>query len=161
MEISIHNRQLMFNEAVSRAPDGLPLGADALHRVGVRRRRSGSTRAAGRRGSLVHQLDQPVQRGAPVGQASRLAAIAGVTFGCCGPSAPPRWGGTSRTSGSTGSCGRAVFAQILDLADRKGMSIRWGIRGFTMGVDIDGARELEQTGLFRSTGKGLGVWTMR
>ena len=38
--------------------------------------------------------------------------------------------------------GRAVFARILDLADRKGMSIRWGSRGFTMGVDIGGAREL-------------------
>ena len=38
--------------------------------------------------------------------------------------------------------GRAVFSRILDLADRKGMSIRWGYRGFTMGVDIGGAREL-------------------
>lgn len=89
--------------------------------------------------------------------------------------------------------GRAVFARILDLAERKGMSISWGVRGFTMGVDIGGARELVcyayppasqrgqrgqvlypqygkrvptevgeqlseeavQTGLFRSTGKGL------
>ena len=36
--------------------------------------------------------------------------------------------------------GRAVFARILDLADRKGMSIRWGTRGFSMGVDIGGTR---------------------
>ena len=38
--------------------------------------------------------------------------------------------------------GRAVFARILDLADRKGMSISWGYKGFTIGVDIGGAREL-------------------
>ena len=38
--------------------------------------------------------------------------------------------------------GRTVFARILDLADRKSMSINWGYRGFSTGVDIGGAREL-------------------
>ena len=38
--------------------------------------------------------------------------------------------------------GRAVFTRLLDLADRKGMSISWGYKGFTIGVDIGGAREL-------------------
>ena len=38
--------------------------------------------------------------------------------------------------------GRAVFARILDLADYKGMSIGWGTKGFSMGVDIGGAREI-------------------
>ena len=36
--------------------------------------------------------------------------------------------------------GRAVFSRILDLARRKSMSIRWGTRGFSVGVDVDGAR---------------------
>ena len=36
--------------------------------------------------------------------------------------------------------GRAVFARILDLADRKGMSVRWGIKGFSMGVEVSGTR---------------------
>ena len=38
--------------------------------------------------------------------------------------------------------GKAVYTRILDLADRKGMSIRWGAKGFTIGVDVGGAREL-------------------
>ena len=58
----------------------------------------------------------------------------------------------SRTVGSRRKCrkteflescdehGRAVFARILDLADRKGMSVRWGIKGFTMGVEVSGTR---------------------
>ena len=36
--------------------------------------------------------------------------------------------------------GRTVFSRILDLADRKGMGVRWGTSGFSMGVDIDGTR---------------------
>ena len=36
--------------------------------------------------------------------------------------------------------GKAVFARILDLADREGMSIRWGTSGFSMGVDVDETR---------------------
>ena len=36
--------------------------------------------------------------------------------------------------------GRAVFSRILDLADRKGMGVRWGTSGFSMGVDVDGTR---------------------
>ena len=36
--------------------------------------------------------------------------------------------------------GRAVFARILDLADRKGMSTRWGTKGFSMGVDLGSTR---------------------
>ena len=38
--------------------------------------------------------------------------------------------------------GRAVFARILDLADREGMSTRWGTRGFSMGVDLGGTRAI-------------------
>lgn len=36
--------------------------------------------------------------------------------------------------------GRAVFPQILDLARRKSMSVRWGTRGFSVGVDADAGR---------------------
>ena len=36
--------------------------------------------------------------------------------------------------------GKAVFSRILDLARRKSMSIRWGTRGFSVGVDADGSR---------------------
>lgn len=36
--------------------------------------------------------------------------------------------------------GKAVFSRILDLARRRSMSIRWGTRGFSLGVDVDGAR---------------------
>ena len=36
--------------------------------------------------------------------------------------------------------GRTVFSKILDLADRKSMGIRWGVSGFSMGVDVDGTR---------------------
>ncbi len=36
--------------------------------------------------------------------------------------------------------GRAVFTRILALADREGMSTRWGTRGFSMGVEIGGTR---------------------
>ena len=36
--------------------------------------------------------------------------------------------------------GKAVFSRILDLARRKSMSIRWGTRGFSVGVDVDDAR---------------------
>ena len=36
--------------------------------------------------------------------------------------------------------GRAVFSRILDLADRKSMSISWGIKGFSMGVEVGGTR---------------------
>jgi hypothetical protein len=31
--------------------------------------------------------------------------------------------------------GRAVFSSILDLAAREGMSLSWGVKGFTIGVD--------------------------
>ena len=36
--------------------------------------------------------------------------------------------------------GKAVFSRILDLAQRKSMSVRWGTRGFSVGVDVDGGR---------------------
>ena len=36
--------------------------------------------------------------------------------------------------------GRAVYTRILDLADRQNMTARWGPKGFTMGVDVDGTR---------------------
>ncbi len=36
--------------------------------------------------------------------------------------------------------GKVVFSRILDLARRKAMSISWGTKGFSMGVDVDGAR---------------------
>ena len=36
--------------------------------------------------------------------------------------------------------GRAVFSRILDLARRNSMSIHWGTKGFSVGVDVDGAR---------------------
>ena len=36
--------------------------------------------------------------------------------------------------------GRVVFARILDLEDHKGMSVRWGIKGFSMGVEVSGTR---------------------
>ena len=36
--------------------------------------------------------------------------------------------------------GKVVFSRILDLAQRKSMSIRWGTRDFSMGVDVDGTR---------------------
>lgn len=29
---------------------------------------------------------------------------------------------------------------MLDLADRKSMGVRWGVSGFSMGVDVDGTR---------------------
>lgn len=38
--------------------------------------------------------------------------------------------------------GTAVFPRILDLARSKSMSVRWGIRGFSVGVDADGDRVL-------------------
>ncbi len=36
--------------------------------------------------------------------------------------------------------GKAVFSRILDLARRKSLSIHWGTRGFSMGVEADGTR---------------------
>ena len=36
--------------------------------------------------------------------------------------------------------GRVVFARILDLEDHKGISVRWGIKGFSMGVEASGTR---------------------
>ena len=36
--------------------------------------------------------------------------------------------------------GRVVFLKILDLARRKSMSIHWGTKGFSVGVDVDGTR---------------------
>ena len=36
--------------------------------------------------------------------------------------------------------GTAVYSRILDLARRKFMSVRWGIRGFSVGVAVDGVR---------------------
>ena len=36
--------------------------------------------------------------------------------------------------------GRVVFARILDLEDRKGIFVRWGIKGFSMGVEASGIR---------------------
>ncbi len=36
--------------------------------------------------------------------------------------------------------GKAVFSRILDLARRKSMSVRWGTKGFSVGVDVDGTR---------------------
>ena len=36
--------------------------------------------------------------------------------------------------------GRVVFARILDLEDHKGMSVRWGIKGFSIGVEASGTR---------------------
>lgn len=36
--------------------------------------------------------------------------------------------------------GKAVFSRILELARRKSMSINWGTKGFSIGVDIDGTR---------------------
>ena len=37
--------------------------------------------------------------------------------------------------------GRAVYSRILDLADRKGMSLKWGTTSFYIVVDVDGAQE--------------------
>jgi len=36
--------------------------------------------------------------------------------------------------------GRAVYARILDLADRQSMTVRWGPKGFTIGSGVDGTR---------------------
>ena len=36
--------------------------------------------------------------------------------------------------------GRVVFARILDLEEHKGISVRWGIKGFSMGVEASGTR---------------------
>lgn len=36
--------------------------------------------------------------------------------------------------------GKVVFTRILDLARRKARSISWGTKGFSMAVDVDGAR---------------------
>ena len=36
--------------------------------------------------------------------------------------------------------GEIVFSRILDLARRKSMSISWGTKGFSVGVDVDGTR---------------------
>ena len=36
--------------------------------------------------------------------------------------------------------GKGVFSRILDLARRRSMSINWGDKGFSMGVEVDGAR---------------------
>ena len=36
--------------------------------------------------------------------------------------------------------GEIVFSRILDLARRKSMSISWGTKGFSIGVDVDGIR---------------------
>ena len=56
--------------------------------------------------------------------------------------AQPRGTVVSKTEflNSCDDYGRGVFSRILDLADRKGMSQRWGTRGFSIGVDVDGAR---------------------
>ena len=37
--------------------------------------------------------------------------------------------------------GRAVYSRILDLANRKGMSLKWGTTSFYIVVDVDGAQE--------------------
>ena len=37
--------------------------------------------------------------------------------------------------------GRAVYSRILDLANRKGMSLKWGTTSFNIVVDVDGAQE--------------------
>ena len=36
--------------------------------------------------------------------------------------------------------GEVVFSRILDLARRKSMSISWGTKGFSVGVDVDGTQ---------------------
>ena len=36
--------------------------------------------------------------------------------------------------------GKIVFSRILGLAQRKSMSISWGTKGFSVGVDVDGTR---------------------
>ena len=36
--------------------------------------------------------------------------------------------------------GKAVFSRILDLAKSKSMSISWGTKGFSVGVEVDGTR---------------------
>ena len=36
--------------------------------------------------------------------------------------------------------GKRVFSRILELARARSMSINWGTKGFSMGVDVDGAR---------------------
>ena len=36
--------------------------------------------------------------------------------------------------------GKGVFSRILELAHSRSMSINWGTKGFSMGVDVDGAR---------------------
>ena len=36
--------------------------------------------------------------------------------------------------------GEIVFSRIFDLARRKSMSISWGTKGFSVGVDVDGTR---------------------
>ena len=36
--------------------------------------------------------------------------------------------------------GKGVFSRILELARSRSMSINWGTKGFSMGVDVDGAR---------------------
>ncbi len=36
--------------------------------------------------------------------------------------------------------GREVFGRVLELARRRNMSINWGTKGFSAGVDVDGAR---------------------
>ena len=36
--------------------------------------------------------------------------------------------------------GRAVFSKIIDMAERRAMSINWGTKGFTLGVVTDKGR---------------------
>ena len=36
--------------------------------------------------------------------------------------------------------GRAVFSRMLELSREKSMPIRWGVKGFSMNVDLDGTR---------------------
>jgi hypothetical protein len=36
--------------------------------------------------------------------------------------------------------GKGVFSRILELARRRSMSINWGAKGFSMGVEVDGTR---------------------
>ena len=55
--------------------------------------------------------------------------------------------------------GRAVFPRILDLANRKGVSLNWGATSFSIVVLVDGRREPACTGGIPDGRGAQAVWT--
>ena len=55
--------------------------------------------------------------------------------------------------------GRAVYSRILDLANRKGMVLKWGATCFYIVVDVDGAQEPVCTVGLPASKFGQAFWT--